>query len=147
MTIRLKFTSREGAEDAPSDMCGAVISISDPGSEPVRLAPGWFSVHSVQFHDIDLEKPINAHLRAEILKWKKPLTEDQAGELVAYIHRIMATKGVTQLLVHCEAGISRSAAVAKWIADTYHLPSLGPATKLHNRHVYKLLREAHKRKP
>lgn len=48
------------------------------------------------------------------------------------------------LLVHCEAGMSRSAAIAKWIADNMgyelwlHPEGIG-TTEFHNRHVYRTL--------
>lgn len=138
--MRVRFTSREGAEDAKPDLCTAVISISDPGSRPVDLKAGWYKVLRVQFHDIDMCKAYGAHLRADILKRYSPAMVEHAETIAHFVHRMKAD-GVESIMVHCEAGISRSAAVAKWIADTYHLPSLGPAVKLHNRHVYKLLSE------
>ena len=48
------------------------------------------------------------------------------------------------ILVHCEAGMSRSAAVAKWLADNYgyelviHPDGVG-TDKFYNRHVYRTL--------
>ncbi|RKQ97097.1 dual specificity protein phosphatase-like protein [Kushneria sinocarnis] len=48
------------------------------------------------------------------------------------------------LLVHCEAGISRSAAVAQWLADNMgyelvmHPDGIG-TTQFYNRHVYRTL--------
>ena len=49
-----------------------------------------------------------------------------------------------RLLVHCEAGMSRSAAVAKWFSDRYlyemHMHPEGVGTLAHyNRHVYRTM--------
>lgn len=48
------------------------------------------------------------------------------------------------VLVHCEAGMSRSAAVAKWLADNYgyelviHPEGVG-TDRFYNRHVYRTM--------
>jgi len=140
--MRLRFTSREEAETTQSDFCSAVISITNPEAKPADIGSGWFDILRVQFHDIDLCKPISAHLRADILRKYSPMTEEQATTVVQFVARMFATGGVEGFLIHCEAGISRSAAVAKWIADRYRLPPLGPVVQYHNRHVYQMLEEA-----
>ncbi len=64
-------------------------------------------------------------------------------------HKIMGAAGVNvdddgDLLVHCEAGMSRSAAVARWLQDRYgytlkmHPEGIGTAAH-YNRHVYRTL--------
>jgi len=140
---RLRFTSREGAEDATPDLCSAVISIRDPGSKPVDLKRGWYKVLSLVFHDIDRDKlsTMSAHLRADIELAYAMMEPAHAQVIVAFVNDAVRA-GVEGFLVHCEAGISRSAAVAKWIAEHYHLPSLRPAVVAHNRYVYRLLKEA-----
>jgi len=138
-TVHVRFCSREEAENTNTDLCTAVISITDPGSALAAIeSHKWFDVLRLQFHDIDLTKMINAGLRADILKRYRPMNETQAAEIRLYVDAAVRG-GVQKFLVHCEAGISRSAAIAKWIADHHDGPSLGPVTKQHNRHVYGLL--------
>jgi predicted protein tyrosine phosphatase len=144
--MRLRFTSREEAEAAQPDLCSAVLSITNPDSKLADIGSGWFDILRLQFHDIDLNKPISAHLRADILRRYQPITEEQAADVVRFVAR-MVDAPVGGFLIHCEAGIGRSAAVAKWIADRYRLPSLGPAVQYHNRHVYQMLTEADKQRP
>jgi predicted protein tyrosine phosphatase len=141
MRMHLRFTSREGAEDTTPDGTTAVISIQDPGSVHVQLQAGWFNILHVRCHDIDLTKEINASLLADILKIYKPMRPEQAADIVRFVRR-MVHEGCSGFLVHCEAGLNRSPAVAKWIAEALGLPTLGPAAATHNRHVYKLLKEA-----
>lgn len=139
--MKIRFTSREEAEATQSDLCSAVISITNPEAKLADIGPGWFDTLRLQFHDIDLCKPISAHLRADILRKYQPISEEQAAEVVRFVARMVDAQ-VVGFLIHCEAGISRSAAVAKWITDHYHLPSIAPVTQYHNRHVYQLLEAA-----
>lgn len=139
--MKLRFASREEAEAAQPDLHLAVISITNPEQKLAEIGSGWFDVLRLQFHDIDLNRPISAHLRADLLRRYQPMSEEQAAEVVQFVARMVAAK-VVGFLVHCEMGVSRSAAVAKWIADRYKLPPLGPAVQRHNRHVYQLLVEA-----
>ena len=139
----LRIASREQAEDTKPDMCSAVISIRDPGSKTVDLKRGWYAVLSLEFHDIDKDKlgEMSAHLRADIERHYAMMEPAHAQAIVTFVDDAVRL-GVEGFLVHCEAGISRSAAVAKWIAEHYHLPPLGPAVNAHNRYVYRLLKEA-----
>ncbi len=45
------------------------------------------------------------------------MTMEDAHAIVNFVHQV--AEGI---VVHCRAGISRSAAVSKWIAETYQLP-------------------------
>lgn len=80
-------------------------------------------------------------------------TETPCGGLVmfdvAMALRIIAVSGVNldddgSLLVHCQAGMSRSAAVAKWLRDRHgydlwlHPDGIGTLA-YYNRHVYRTL--------
>jgi protein-tyrosine phosphatase len=58
-------------------------------------------------------------------------------EFVACVHG----SSVEGIMVHCKAGISRSAAVAKYIADKYKLP-FNHSYDRYNKQVYGMLIEA-----
>lgn len=143
--MKIRIMSREEAEDTTPDLSQALISITDPKSRPADIKRGWYSVLAIQFHDIDMTKQISPFLRADILNSFTIMTREQAQSVVGFVEMVRAD-GVTGIVCHCEAGISRSAAVAKWIADHYHLPPLGPAVRAHNRYVYQLLAQAAARK-
>ena len=80
-------------------------------------------------------------------------TETPCAGLVMFdvemAHRVIAVSGVNldddgMLLVHCEAGMSRSAAVAKWLEHRHDyelwMHPEGVGTDAHyNRHVYRTL--------
>ena len=96
-----------------------------------ELRSGWFAICRQSFHDVDPDKGcIVPHVL---------MTTHNALSIVEFVHRV--APDVDGIMVHCKAGISRSAAVAKWIAEKYELP-LEHRYESYNRHVYRLLKEA-----
>jgi len=134
----VRFASREDAEKIEGRKDGCVISIRNPGTPPPNLHPDWGAILSLQFHDTDPAKPMSSKLRqrvAEKLPW---MTIEDATALIKFVRR-MSEKKCEYYLVHCESGVSRSPAVAKWIAREFRLQDPGPAARIYNRHVYGLL--------
>ena len=131
MISRIIFVSRIAAENTIGWGNWAVISISEPNSSfgEAKLLDGWFAVHRACFHDVDPARPCG---EPHVL-----MNERHARDIVAFIHEV--APNIEGILVHCKAGVSRSAAVAKWIADTY-FPRKYDA---YNRYVYAKLAEAH----
>jgi predicted protein tyrosine phosphatase len=131
---RIIFVSRIAAENTIGWDNWAVISITEPGSSfgEARLLDGWFAVHRANFHDVDPARPCG---EPHVL-----MNERHAKGIVAFIHEV--APNVEGILVHCKAGVSRSAAVAKWIADTYDVP-FPKKYDAYNRYVYAQLQEAH----
>jgi predicted protein tyrosine phosphatase len=124
------FCAHEVAEERAPWVGWTMISITSPSSNLANLKSGWEKVLRLEFDDIECEEdPFHlftpAHARAII-------------EFAALCNQA----GVEGIVVHCRAGISLSAAVARWIADVYDLPF--PAQyQRHNKHVYATLREEH----
>ena len=136
MINKTLFVGRATAETTTGWDNWAMISISDPVSAfgEAKLMPGWHSVHRLEFHDIEIEMPDEPF---------DLMSEQQAQELVNFVHE-MATE-VEGIIVHCRAGISRSAAVAKLIAESYGI-KFNHEYPNYNKHVYKLLVEANQGK-
>jgi predicted protein tyrosine phosphatase len=122
------FMGRIEAETELAKPDWVVISLSEWGVEPAKLKEGWHSILRLEFHDIDEpQEPYDL------------FNEDQARRIIQFVE---AHAGNSQgILVHCRAGISRSAAVAKWIAEQYGLP-FNEQYSLYNKHVYRVLRQA-----
>jgi predicted protein tyrosine phosphatase len=103
-----------------------MISLTDPGSRLATLRKGWGAVLKLRFHDIDKQ-------------WQNyvMMSVDQARELLEWVEK--NEEKLTGIVVHCEAGISRSAAVAKFLQERHGLPVDESDVRFHNKHVYKLL--------
>lgn len=130
MIKRVKFVSRTHAESTLGIGDCAVISITEPSSflGLADLKGGWFEVLRLEFDDVD---PATCSDQSN-----KFMTIHQARVIVAFVDSV--APNVSSIMVHCKAGISRSAAVAKWIAERYGLP-FDHHYKSYNKHVYKLL--------
>lgn len=106
---------------------GIGISIRHP-DEPTLFAldDGWFT-----FVFDDVETPVSGLKMFDI---------KMAQEII----RVVENYGSEYVVVHCTAGMSRSAAVARWIADNMgyvlelHPDGVG-TDKHYNRHVYRTM--------
>jgi predicted protein tyrosine phosphatase len=125
----------------PGDPNAVMVSINDPGFEPARLADGFAAVLRVAFWDVPGEQPIVGELNGQRLCFA-PITEEQAGDIVEFIARWHELPdGPEILLVHCRAGISRSAALARYAAQRYRL-ELAQTAEFANPEVLRKLRRA-----
>jgi len=106
-----------------------VVSITEPDRFVSDLDESkWASVLRLYFHDIDR-------------KWQNYalFTIEQADQIIDWLQE--HEESLEGVYVHCAAGISRSAAVAKFISDVYGLFFDHRKGALFNRHVYRVLRE------
>lgn len=114
---KVLFVSRNTMETLGGDWSDwAAISIADPfGALGKVKLPGKF-VHALHlaFHDAD---PRNEDQAGEHLVY---LTDDDAHTIVGFVKSVAPL--VQGLIVNCHAGVSRSAAIAKWVAGEHGLP-------------------------
>lgn len=126
--MRLKtvlFCDQKTAERNAGQPDWAIISITESGG--AQLRDGWLDVLRLRFQDTDdindpfIFQPYHAWVIDDFVEKVKQ-------------------NGATGILVHCYAGVSRSAAVAKWIATCEELP-FNERYQLYNKHVYNVLRK------
>ncbi len=111
MTIRqVSFTSRLRAESLAASSHIAVISITDPGTPEASLDNGFADVLRLAFFDA---VPADEYLPAPLPGLFDHGMARQIGDFVRELHAAAAN---ISLLVHCEYGVSRSAAVALFAA-------------------------------
>lgn len=109
MTINLvRFTSRKLAESLAGNPYMAVISITDPTTPEARLDPLFRHVLRLSFFDA---------LPADEFMPPLPGLFDMvmARRIDAFIAELQAAPFEMSVMVHCEYGVSRSAAVALFI--------------------------------
>lgn len=119
---KIDFVSRQEAEGTDGSSSTIVISISEPNMPAPRLSPDFRAVLPLQFHNVE-------HLSGHLVRF----TRFQAEQILAFVEEHEGT--ATEILVHCGKGESRSAGVAKFLAEKYQLP-LTRSTDEMNKWVY-----------
>ena len=120
------FVNQAAAESNAGILNWAVISITDVElKDDAKIKMGWHAIHRTKFLDADLKSKLYEN---EVL-----MEDHQASDIVEFVYSV--APHVEGILVHCKGGISRSAAVAKWIAKTFGLP-FNHQYALFNTHVY-----------
>ena len=135
----IKVLSRDVFEKFISDEPYIVISITDPKSEKVKSEPTFIDMLSLQFHDVDkrISKRENCEVckgTGKIDKWQnindghcyactdkidiKLFNKELAKQILDFVHHYALE--VNLIVVHCEAGISRSAGVASALSLIYN---------------------------
>lgn len=118
MTIReISFISRERAESLPGGPDTAIISITDPGTPPAKLASSFRKVLRLSFLDAI---PADDYIP---MPFPGLFESGMAQEICEFIDALQADPETLHCVVHCEFGISRSAAVALFI-EAYTLAPL-----------------------
>ena len=107
------FTDRKSAESEPARPNWAVISISEPPQPEAALQSGWHSVLRLEFHDVEAWEYLDVE---SVIRF----SEADAAKILHFVEGL--PDDLKGILVHCRAGISRSAAVAKWISEAHGLP-------------------------
>ena len=131
MLNRVLFVGR-----ATTETCGpwpdfALISLGEPDAaegDP-QIQDGWQSVLRLSFHDIT---PDTLDVEGSYTL----MSDEDAQKIVAFVKEVVPH--VEGIIVHCRAGISRSAAVAKWICGEYKIPFDAKYRK-YNYFVYRLM--------
>lgn len=122
------FVPRKIAESMIPEDGTQLISVIHSDQEIPEHHNKWNSITTLVFDDIESKS-------GDLVRF----SEEQAKKVVS-----IAEDNAPHIVVHCEAGMSRSAAIAKWIADNYsydlvlHPDGIG-TYKFYNRYVYDIL--------
>lgn len=127
-TFMPRFYAQEWEPQAPT----AIISITEPGSDPVRFKGKYLAVLRLSFQDFTKDDGRGVAFSME--------HAEKVAEFSRWLHDLPTD---VELVVHCQEGRSRSAAVAQWIGSHFDVPVIGrPAdigTRLANTLVLRLL--------
>lgn len=140
MTItNIEFYSKDHTESLPGNPSVGIISITNPVDAGPHRPPGtpakinpddWGALLRLEFDDVTAS-----------IKYKfgyyQLMTEEQAREILNWLEA--HSPNLEAIYVHCEAGISRSAAVVKFLGEIYSLEVDYDDVRFANDHVYRLL--------
>lgn len=132
LTKVLWMSVREARQLVPGKST-VVISILDQFEQHARPA------HLSQFADHLVLNFVDTFEKPDEPEWPDQMTEEEhkaactwdgdrapelsdAKQIAAFVAMHHASTKPTRLVVHCHGGVSRSAAVAKWVAETYDVP-------------------------
>lgn len=110
-TWRIDFVSASRIESMVGDPAWAVISITDPGTSPVRIAEQFGPLLRLQFDDLDDDALANGSTG-------KVFSSVEAAIVHDFLVTCKGNPTVRGILVNCEMGRSRSAAIA-WYAASF----------------------------
>ncbi len=137
MSIRsVSFTSQFLAERLDPLPHAAMISIANPG-ETVKLRDGWGSLLRVGVADSSYDEGTIGFFGR---MWWVSSYGFPAKEHALAIREFLdgLSSDTDTLIVHCGAGVSRSAAVAKYASERYQVPFPDDYHR-HNEALYRLL--------
>lgn len=107
MAIRqVSFASRQQAESIPGGPATAVISITDPGTPPAKLRGHFKDILRISFFDA---VPADEFLPAPL---PGLFDHRMARKITQFVEQLKKAPEELSIIVHCEYGVSRSAAVA-----------------------------------
>lgn len=132
-TPRVIFIGQARAEQMRPPRASALVSITDPGRAVAVLRAGWDDVLRLSFHDHD---PVDFPREEEDLV---AITDQQALNVARFVRTSAARARL--IAVHCRYGVSRSAGVAKAVAEHLGVPFPSDYTE-HNAFVYRAVRWA-----
>ncbi len=135
MLKEVVFLSRLHFEDLSVSSQDAVVSIGDH----LQALPEKFADYSndqrlrIEFLDLDLDDCEEHNIDPLVC-----MQPEQADLVVGFLRRLHASSQAFRLRVHCEAGASRSAAVALAAAKLADIDPIGNLSGA-NRHVVRML--------
>lgn len=130
------FLSRPAMQQLQADPDAIVISLTAPG-DPVSFAAGWRNILQLEFDDLCetvMGVPVGSIPDADSEGY---LVREFCGGIYrlpdahhakAIVDFLVRHEGgcsdFVRVIAHCDHGISRSAAVAQYVADKYNVPIL-----------------------
>lgn len=142
--LRVRFVSEAVAMSLPARPDAAMISITEPGRfAPLKNAEKWGALLRVQFADAEYDAAMIERLQARGIAFnpdeKGFPSQGVAIEIRAFLDGLKEVE-LKELVIHCHAGQRRSAAVARYAAETLGGRLVADCDG-HNKTVYSLLCE------
>ena len=134
--MQVFFCAQSVAEAVIPEPGWAMISIVDSGCPPAQLEPGWSRLLRLHFDDITVAPPPGFGDRFVPFAW------GDAARVVLFVSQLVR-RPPPRVVVHCWAGVSRSGAVAAYVARRLACP-VTPLPEDPNRWVLARLAVVHR---
>lgn len=134
MITSVDFICRAFFEDRYPRPWEAAISIGDHDQKPPGVLHGYRHALRLQFLDVEPEE-----CRKHDIPHEKTFQSKQAMKVAAFIRTLHDLPDKIDVVVHCEAGISRSAAVASAVEAYSRCDRKERDACYANKHVVRLL--------
>jgi predicted protein tyrosine phosphatase len=108
-------TDRNGARTRKPLQPFVWISISTPGDPAAPVTEGSSGVLRLWFHDLETAP---GESFGRVYGPHRLFNDTMAREVIRFVLDA-SRRGVQIICVHCDAGVSRSGAVAMWLRDTF----------------------------
>lgn len=131
-------TDRNGARTRKPQHPFVWISISTPGDPGAPVSEGSEGVLRLWFHDLETA-PGEAF--GKVYGPHRLFNDRMAHEVVRFVLASMQ-RGVQTVCVHCDAGVSRSGAVAMWLNATFDAHIVSDKALSPNMRVRRMLARA-----
>ena len=132
--MQIKFIARYYAEQLAPRNTTALIAIIDPDKGPISTWEQWKYKILVRCRDID---PLKLSDNGQTRENRQPFTHREAMAIVEFIRSLPPR--IDTIIAHCEAGISRSAAVAVFLHEKFPSSTLYQSAPLYNRYIRAVL--------
>jgi len=113
--MNVYVTDRAGARTLRPSHPFVWISISTPGDPAAVVSEGHRGVLRLWFHDLDTA-PGEAF--GKVYGPHRLFNDRMAHEVIRFVSAAIRV-GIQDFCVHCDAGVSRSGAVAMWMSDAF----------------------------
>lgn len=135
----LNFYSPKISDSGVSHSCISIF-----GTEPYEMMPPkinkslWNNVLQLQFDDITDNYFSGINLRSPLIMFG----DNHAEQILTFLDVLHSSKTQENLIIHCFAGVSRSAAVAKFVSEKFLDDQVTFANnQAFNPHVYDTLQK------
>ena len=143
VNMRVRYVSEPVALQLVPDPQSALVSITEPGREaPLPNPDSWGALLRVQFADAEYDNDMLTRLEARGVPFDPDAKGFPCRRHAEAIRAFLAGLDVgrmQELIVHCHAGQRRSAAVAKYAAETLEAEGFNHGYEGYNKTVYALL--------
>ena len=112
MLDQVDFVSTVRLESMQGDPSWAVISITDPGTSVARVHPDFGPVLRLSFDDLDHRNIVNGSAG-------RIFSRGDCRQVLLWLDLMQSDHAIRGVLVQCEAGRSRSAAMAVYISGMH----------------------------